>query len=88
MSTEKPLGTRYWLKWWHRAEELAGLPAVRGRGWHSCRRAFATELLGNSVANETVNALGGWARGSNVARAIYRQPQLEQQRAAVNARGG
>jgi integrase len=30
--------------WWDRAETLADLPPEPGRGWHSCRRTFATEL--------------------------------------------
>jgi integrase len=86
-STSKPLGRRYFLRWWHKAEERAELPPVPGRGWHSCRRAFATEMLGSRrVADELVNSLGGWARGSTVARTIYQQPLLEQQRAAIRTR--
>lgn len=30
--------------WWKRLETLAGLPRESGRGWHSFRRKFATEL--------------------------------------------
>ena len=87
-SKGKPLGRRYFLKWWHKAEERAGLMPMRGRGWHSCRRVYATEMLGSNVAEETVNSLGGWARGSNIARSVYQQPQLEQQRAAIRKRVG
>ena len=83
-----PLGKRYFQRWWHKSEDRAGIAHIPGRSWHSCRRAWATDLLGNRVSDEVVNALGGWARGSNVARAIYQHPQLEQQRAAICMRTG
>lgn len=82
-----PMGRRYFLSWWKKAEQRAGLEPLRGRAWHSCRRAFSTELLGAGAPDEVVNALGGWARGSNVAREIYQHAQLEQQRAVIRARG-
>ena len=31
--------------WWQKAEVLAGLEAKRGRGWHSLRRKFASDLM-------------------------------------------
>ena len=31
--------------WWKRAERLAGLAPKRGRGWHSLRRKFASDLM-------------------------------------------
>ena len=31
--------------WWNRAERLAGLKRMRGRGWHSLRRKFACDLM-------------------------------------------
>ncbi len=31
--------------WWNRAERLAGLKRMRGRGWHSLRRKFASDLM-------------------------------------------
>ena len=34
-------------KWWKQAEALAGLEPKRGRGWHSLRRKFASDLGGN-----------------------------------------
>jgi hypothetical protein len=30
--------------WWKRLESLAELPPEGGRGWHTFRRKFATEL--------------------------------------------
>jgi hypothetical protein len=44
--------------WWERTESAAGLPRVTGRGWHSLRRKFATELKGASLKD--LCALGGW----------------------------
>ena len=31
--------------WWNRAQKLAGLEPKRGRGWHSLRRKFASDLM-------------------------------------------
>ena len=31
--------------WWKMAERLAGLAPKRGRGWHSLRRRFASDLM-------------------------------------------
>jgi len=31
--------------WWDRAERLAGLEPKPGRGWHSLRRKFASDLM-------------------------------------------
>ena len=37
--------SRHLMKnWWKKAERLAGLEPMKGRGWHSLRRKFATEL--------------------------------------------
>jgi integrase len=85
---DAPLGKRYFQRWWHKAEERAGIAHEHGRAWHACRRAWTTDLFGNRVSDEVVNSLGGWARGSSVARSVYQQPQLEHQRAAINLRTG
>ena len=45
-------------RWWDRAERLAKLPREAGRGWHSCRRTFATEL--KAAPLKDLCALGGW----------------------------
>ena len=31
--------------WWYRAQTLTGLEPKRGRGWHSLRRKFASDLM-------------------------------------------
>lgn len=50
---------RYVLRdWWKRAEKLAELPPEPGRGWHSLRRKFASDLKGLPL--KTLCELGGW----------------------------
>jgi integrase len=56
--------------WWDRAERLAQLPPERGRGWHSCRRTFATELKG--VPLKDLCALGGWKDPATILRCYQR----------------
>lgn len=46
------------VKWWKRAEDEAGLKPMRGRGWHSLRRKFATDLRHEPL--KTICQLGGW----------------------------
>lgn len=45
--------------WWLRAETAAKLTHVAGRGWHSIRRAFASDLAPH-VSLAALKALGGW----------------------------
>jgi integrase len=45
-------------KLWKRAEKLAGLEPKRGRGWHSLRRKFASDLKATPL--KTLCQLGGW----------------------------
>jgi hypothetical protein len=85
---DAPLGKRYFQRWWHKAEARAGITHAPGRAWHACRRNWTTDMFANRVSDEVVNSLGGWARGSNVARSVYQHPQLEQQGAAINMRTG
>ncbi len=44
--------------WWNKAEKLAGLEPKKGRGWHSLRRKFASDLKG--IPLKTLCKLGGW----------------------------
>jgi len=70
--------------WWKRAERLAGLESVKGLGWHSLRRRFATDYRHNPLAD--VCELGGWKRGSRVVVELYQKPDLEAQRAVLSSR--
>ncbi len=50
--------------WWYRAERLAGLEPKRGRGWHSLRRKFASDLMDQPL--KVLCELGGWKRADTV----------------------
>ena len=45
--------------WWNRAVARAGLEPKRGRGWHSLRRKFASDLMNQPL--KVLCELGGWA---------------------------
>lgn len=42
----KPISRHLTRDWWKRGEKLAKLEHKRGRGWHSLRRKFASDLKG------------------------------------------
>lgn len=69
--------------WWNRAEKLAKLPPERGRGWHSCRRTFATEL--KAVPLKDLCALGGWKDPNTILR-CYQRADPVTMRQALEAR--
>ena len=50
--------------WWCRAEKLAGLEPQRGRGWHSLRRKFASDLMDQPL--KVLCELGGWKTAKTV----------------------
>jgi integrase len=54
----RPISRHLLRDWWQRAQVLAGLPPETGRGWHSLRRLFATELKHTPLKD--LCALGGW----------------------------
>lgn len=58
-------------KWWARAEKLSELPHVRGMGWHSLRRKFATEL--KHIPLTDLCELGGWKTAQTILM-CYQQP--------------
>lgn len=69
--------------WWLRMENLAGIAHVAGRGWHSLRRAFATELMREPLA--VLKALGGWADAQTIVQ-CYQRPAEEELQRALDAR--
>lgn len=69
--------------WWQRAEKLAELPAVRGRGYHSLRRKFATEL--KQVPLKDLCHLGGWKDAQTILQ-CYQQADEDTMRAALGQR--
>ena len=69
--------------WWQRLEGLAGLKHEAGRGWHSLRRKFATEL--KDVPLPDLCHLGGWKDPQTVLK-CYQKPDVGTMRAALAAR--
>jgi integrase len=69
--------------WWERAETLAGLKHEPGRGWHSLRRQFATEL--KDVPLPDLCLLGGWKNPQTVVK-CYQRPDVGTMRAALATR--
>ena len=69
--------------WWKRAERLAGLEPKRGRGWHSLRRKFASDLM--DLPLKVLCELGGWKAAKTVLR-CYQQPDEAQLRQAIQSR--
>ncbi len=70
--------------WWRRAEERAEVSHVRGRGWHSLRRKFATEL--KHVLLKDLCSLGGWKEPQTVLK-CYQRPDECTMRDAMEQRG-
>ncbi|MDE0357221.1 MAG: site-specific integrase [Gammaproteobacteria bacterium] len=69
--------------WWKKAERLAGLEPKRGRGWHSLRRKFASDLM--DLPLKVLCELGGWKAAQTVLR-CYQQPDEAQLRQAIRSR--
>ena len=69
--------------WWERAETLAGLEPKRGRGWHSLRRKFASDLMHQPL--KVLCELGGWKSAKTVLR-CYQQADEAQLRTALEDR--
>ncbi len=69
--------------WWERAEKLARLKPKRGRGWHSLRRKFASDLMHKPL--KVLCELGGWKDPSTVLK-CYQLPDQEEMREALEDR--
>ena len=69
--------------WWKRAERLTGLEPKRGRGWHSLRRKFASDLM--DLPLKVLCELGSWKAAKTVLR-CYQQPDEAQLRQAIRSR--
>ena len=79
----KPLHRRTLSKWWKTTETLARLVEVKGRGLHSLRRKFATEMKDTPLRD--LAHLGGW-KCTNTVVMVYQQPDDETMRAALSRR--
>lgn len=56
--------------WWNRLETLAGITPEPGRGWHSLRRKFATELKHTPLRD--LAQLGGWKSAQTILKCYQR----------------
>jgi integrase len=75
---------RYLVRgWWRKAERLAGLDRKCGRGWHSLRRKFATELMDEPL--KVLCKLGGWKDAETVLN-CYQRPDQDSLREALERR--
>ena len=69
--------------WWDKAQKLAGLEPKRGRGWHSLRRKFASDLMDQPL--KVVCQLGGWKTAQTVLQ-CYQRADEDQLRKALEDR--
>ena len=69
--------------WWHKGQTLAGLEPKRGRGWHSLRRKFASDLMNQPL--KVLCELGGWKTPHTVLE-CYQRPDAGQLRMALEGR--
>ncbi len=79
----QPLSRHLARDWWERAESAARIVRIPGRGWHSLRRKFATELKGASLKD--LCALGGW-KDHNTILKCYQPPDPAAMRQALENR--
>ena len=75
----RPVSRHLLRNWWQRGEALAKLAAEAGRGWHSLRRKFATEL--KLVPLKDLCALGGWQSPETVLTCYQQADTVTMQRA-------
>ncbi len=66
--------------WWDKAQKLAGLESKRGRGWHSLRRKFASDLMNQPL--KVLCELGGWKTPHTILQ-CYQQADEDQLRQAL-----
>ena len=77
------MGRGWAYRLWNRAEKLAVLKPKRGRGWHSLRRKFATDLMDQPL--KVLCQLGGWKNAHTVLR-CYQRADDGQLRKALESR--
>jgi integrase len=80
---EKPIRRDLLRDWWQKLEAKAGLERIRGRGWHSLRRKFATDLKHTPMPD--LQSLGGW-RDHNTILKCYQRPDETTMRSALEKR--
>lgn len=68
---------------WQKLEKAAKLERIAGRGWHSLRRKFATDLKQTPLAD--LCSLGGW-KDHNTILKCYMRPDEATMRSALSTR--
>jgi integrase len=81
----EPISRHSVLNWWRRLEASSALTRVKGRGWHSLRRKFATELKRIDQPLVDIARLGGW-KGPEILLRVYMQPDEQTMREALTKR--
>ena len=69
--------------WWKKAQTLAELEPRRGRGWHSLRRKFASDLMDQPL--KVLCELGGWKTSQTVLQ-CYQRADEDRLRKALGGR--
>ena len=70
--------------WWRKAQMLAGLQPKRGRGWHSLRRKFASDLMDQPL--KVLCELGGWKTAKTVLQCYQRADEGQLRKALEHRR--
>ena len=70
--------------WCQKAQILAGLELKPGRGWHSLRRKFASELMDQPL--KVLCQLGGWKTAKTVLRCYQRADEGQLRKALEDRR--
>ena len=79
----RPVSRHLIRDWWEKGEQRARIRHDRGKGWHSLRRKFATDL--KHVPIRDLCALGGWKDPQTVLK-CYQQPDEATMRQALEQR--
>lgn len=61
--------------WWRRAEELAGIEHVPGRGWYGGRRVGVDLAKGEGISGDGLQAWGSWSDASTPNQ-IYAEEEM------------
>jgi integrase len=69
--------------WWKRAEKLAGLEPKAGRGWHSLRRKFGSDMM--NLPLKVLSELGGWKEPQTILK-CYQHPDQDALAEALRSR--
>jgi integrase len=82
--SDQPVSRNLVRDWWERLQMLAELPKEMGRGWHSLRRKFATEL--KHVPLKDLCYLGGWKDPQTILKCYQRADEATMQQALKSRR--